>query len=177
MAVIYYWDYIEALQNYGYVGVFLSALLCGTGLPVPLPYIAVTFTFGGVLHPALVGVASGLGLGIGGTLFYLAGRGGRSLFSRDSTLSPDVNEASSSRISRWLSRIKGWAYRRGSLLVFLVSVSINPIFAPVAITMGTLRFHPLKFATMCLTGSTIKSLAIAYCGYLGLGALLRWLGL
>ena len=37
-------------------------------MPNPAPYIVVVFTVGAVLNPALVGVVSGLGAGIGFTI-------------------------------------------------------------------------------------------------------------
>lgn len=169
-AVIYYWDYISPVQNYGYLGPFLFGFLAGSSIPIPLPYLVVTFTFGGVLNPALVGVASGLGAGIGGTLVYLFGRGGRRFFSNVRPLS--ANEAASTKRSRLLN----WAQKRGSIVVFIMSAMLNPIFAPMAITMGALRFRLPTFFLWCSAGNIVKSLVIAYCGYFGLRTLLRWLG-
>lgn len=171
--VVYYWDYIPKLQNYGYLGAFLAGFIAGSSLPVPLPYLVVTFTFGSVLNPALVGVASGLGAGIGGTLVYLFGRGGRRLFPKMKIFSPDENRPTSPRIAKLLD----WAHRRGSLVVFIMSAMLNPMFAPMAITMGALRFQLAKFFLWCTAGNIVKSLLIAACGYYGLGTLLRWLGI
>lgn len=172
VALIYYWDYISPLQNYGYLGAFLVGFLAGSSLPLPLPYLVVTFTFGGVLNPLLVGVASGLGAGIGGTLVFLFGRGGRKLLPKFGILSPDSNQPPSPRVARLL----GWAERRGSIVVFIMSAMLNPMFAPMAITMGALRFRLTKFFFWCSAGNIVKSLFIASCGYYGLGTLLRWLG-
>jgi membrane protein DedA with SNARE-associated domain len=171
VAVIYYWDYISPLQNYGYLGAFFFGFLAGSSLPLPLPYLVVTFTLGGVLNPALVGVASGLGAGIGGTLVYLFGRGGSKLLPKFGLLPPDPNQPPSPKVARLLD----WAHRRGSLVVFLMSAMLNPAFAPMAITMGALRFRLAKFFLWCSAGNIVKSLFIAFCGYFGLGTLLRWL--
>ena len=172
VAVIYYWDYISPLQNYGYLGAFLFGFLAGSSLPLPLPYLVVTFTLGGVLNPALVGVASGLGAGIGGTLVYLFGRGGRRFFPKLGLFSPDTEQTPSPRMARFLE----WAHLRGSIVVFVMSAMLNPMFAPMAITMGAIRFRLAKFFLWCSAGNIVKSLFIAFCGYFGLGALLRWLG-
>ena len=169
-AVLYYWHYINHLQNYGYLGPFLFGFFAGSSLPIPLPYLVVTFTFGGVLNPALVGAASGLGAGIGGTLVYLFGRGGRRFFSKVRLFS--VKETPSPRVSKFIEQ----AHKRGSVVVFIMSAMLNPAFAPMAITMGALRFRLLTFFLWCSAGNIVKSLVIAYCGYFGLGALLRWLG-
>ena len=176
VALIYYWDELEYLWRYGYPFVFLVSFLAGCSLPNPIPYIVVVFTLAAKLNPALVGVTSGLGAGIGGTLVYLAGRGGGKFFSKIGFLSPNTGGSSTSA-SRWTSRIVDWAQRRGTIIVFIMSAVFNPIFAPAAIALGALRFSLWKFSLMCLTGNIIKSLAIAYCGYFGLGTLLRWLGI
>ncbi len=176
VALIYYWKELEYLWKYGYPFVFLVSFLAGCSLPNPLPYIVVVFTVSSVLNPALVGVTSGLGAGIGGTLLYLAGRGGGKFFSKIGFLSPNTGGTSTSA-SRWTSRIVDWAQRRGVIIVFIISAVFNPIFAPVAIALGALRFSLWKFFLMCLIGNTVKSLTIAYFGYFGLGTLLRWLGI
>jgi len=176
VALIYYWEEIEYLWRYGYLFVFVVSFLAGCSLPNPLPYIVVVFTVSTVLNPALVGVTSGLGAGIGGTLVYLAGRGGRKFFPKIGFLSPNTSGTSVSA-SRWTSRIVDWAQHRGVIVVFIISAVFNPIFAPVAIALGTLRFRLWKFFLTCWVGNTVKSLVIAYCGYFGLGALFRWLGI
>jgi hypothetical protein len=187
VVVVYYWQEISRFQNYGYLGLLIIGLLTGFSLPLPVPYMVVTFIFGGLLHPALVGASCGLGLGIGGTLLYLTGRGGRRFFPWSNVFAfanNSSNEAPpSSRISRLISRLLRWARiprildiakRRGLLVVFLMSAAINPFFVPMAIGMGTIRFRWWKFFLMCWAGQTVKSIGIAYAGFLGLGIVLRW---
>ena len=166
---VYHWEYIIRFQRYGYLGLFLMTIVTGFSVPLPVPYMILTFTLGGVLHPALVGVTAGMGLSIGGTLLYLAGRGGRRIFPQFNLLDP-ADEAYSSRMSRFLRRVKvprmmDFAHRRGALAVFVLSVSPNPFFAPMAVSMGTMRFRFAKFFFACWAGSTVKTMAIAYCGY------------
>jgi len=178
VALIYYWEEIEYLRSYGYPFVFLIGFIGAFSLPNPFPYVIVVFTMGSVLNPALVGTAAGLGAGIGGTLFYLLGHGGYRFLPKISLLSPAANDAPSSRLSRWTSRILDWAQRRGLIAVFITSIVLIPgLFTPIAIAMGTLRFRLWKFFLTCWVGNTVKSLVIAYCGYFGLGVLLRWLGI
>jgi len=188
VVIVYYWQEISRFQSYGYLGVLIIGILTGFSLPMPIPYMVITFIMGGLLHPALVGASCGLGLGIGGTLLYLTGRGGRKFFPWSNVFAfannPSDDALPSSRISRLLTRLLRWARiprimdiakRRGSLVVFLMSAAINPFFVPMAIGMGTLRFRLWKFFLMCWAGQTVKSIGIAYCGYLGLGIVLRWL--
>ncbi len=176
VALMYYWEELEYLWGYGYPFVFLVSFLAASGLPNPLPSIIVVFTLSSVLNPTLVGLTSGLGASIGGTLFYLAGRGGGKFFSKIGFLSPNTG-GTSGAASRWTSRIVNWAQRRGAISVFLISTVFTPIFAPAAIALGVLRFSLWKFFLMCWAGNSAKGLTIAYCGYFGLGSLLRWLGI
>lgn len=173
-ATVYYWEYLSHLQNYGYIGAFVFGFLAGSSLPLPLPYIVVTFTLGGVLRPidvlspVLVGLASGLGAGIGGTLFYLFGRSGRSLLF-DTLAADNGGRQPSPRMAKFLE----WANRRGSMVVFFISAMPNPAFAPMAIAIGAIRYRLPKFFLWCTAGNIVKSTAIAYCGYFGLGTLFR----
>lgn len=173
VALVYYWPYITHLQSLGYLGVFLLAFVAGSSIPIPISYIIVTFTLGGIMNPALVGVASGLGAGTGGTLVYLFGRGGRGVLPKVDHFS--VDEAASSRGVVLMARFLNWAQRRGTIVVFIMSAVFNPMFAPMAIAMGALRFRLPKFFAMCVAGNTVKSMLISYAGYVGLGTLLRWL--
>jgi hypothetical protein len=117
--LVYHWEYVLRFQKYGYLGLFLMSLVSGFSTPMPVPYMIFTFTLGGVLHPALVGIATGAGLGAGGTLLYLTGRGGRRIFPHFEISDP-ADEVYSSRCSRFLRRIKmhrimHFAHRRGAL--------------------------------------------------------------
>jgi membrane protein YqaA with SNARE-associated domain len=185
VVLIYYWDIISRFQTYGYFGLFIMGLVTGFSLPMPVPYMVIAFILGGVMHPAMVGASCGLGLGIGGTLLHLTGRGGRKFFPMSSVFGLVNTRGSSgeeppSFISRLFRRMRvphmiTLARRRGALIIFLISAAPNPFFAPVAIGLGTLRFRLWKFFVACWAGQTVKCVGIAYCGYLGLGTILRWL--
>ncbi len=164
VAVVYYWEYIQRLQSYGYLGVFIISFFAGSILILPVPYVAVVFTLGGVLNPALVGIASALGMSVGGVTIYLTGYTGHKLL-------PHINVN-----DNIYSRIANWARRRGAITVFIMSAVFNPFFIPMAIIMGMLRFRLWKFFLLCWAGNTIKNMVIAYAGYLGLRSLLRFLG-
>jgi membrane protein DedA with SNARE-associated domain len=175
---IRYWHFIAEMQNYGYLGIFLIAFIAGSSVPSPLSYLILLFTFGGIpvksfgaFHPAVAGLAGGLGAGLGGTLVYLLGRGGRRLLPSIKAFS--VDQKASDKLS---VKFVNWAQRRGSVVVFIMSAMLNPVFAPMAIAMGALRFRLFKFFLMCSAGNTLKALIVSYAGYFGLGTILRWLG-
>jgi membrane protein DedA with SNARE-associated domain len=178
--MVFHWEYLVRFQHYGYLGLFIMTIVTGFSIPLPVPYMVLTFTLGGILHPALVGAVAGLGLGIGGWLLYLTGRGGRK-FLPHFDISEPTDEAYESRWSRFLRKIKvpklvEFARRRGTVAVFVLSAVPNPVFAPVAVSMGTMRFSMAKFFFACWGGSTAKTMVLAYLGYLGLGSALRVLG-
>ena len=172
IVVILYWEVTQELASYSYLGLFFVSVIGGATVIIPVPSLVVQFTMGAVLNPAIVGAVAGLGSGIGGTLVYLFGRGGRRIFSNIGLSSPRSDRF----IIRWTARIMEWAKHRGSLVVFLMSAVLNPVFFPMAFAMGASRFRLWKFFIMCWAGNTVKSMIIAYFGYYGLAALLRWLG-
>lgn len=171
--VVVYWQSFQDMAGYSYLGMFFISIIGGATVIIPVPSLALQFTMGAVLHPAIIGTVAGLGTGIGGTLIYLFGRSGRRLFiNTDFSIQKYDN-----LIARWLSRLTGWTRRRGSLTVFLMSAMLNPVFFPMAFAIGASRFRMWRFFTMCWAGNTVKSMIIAYLGYFGLGSLLRWLGI
>jgi len=180
--LVFNWEYIVRFQRFGYLGLFLVTLVSGFSVPLPVPYMVFIFTLGGVLHPLLVGAVAGAGLSAGGALLYLTARGGRRFLPRFGLNFADpAEEAVSSRWDRFLRKIKlpriiDFARRRGAVAVFVLSVVPNPFFAPMAISLGTMRFRFTRFLFACWGGQTIKAVGIAYVGYLGLGSFLRWLG-
>jgi membrane protein YqaA with SNARE-associated domain len=167
--VIRYYQFISAqAQAWGFFGIFVIGFVAGISVPVPISYLLMTFTLGGILNPFIVGVAGGLGAGIGGTLVYLLGRGGRRFFPTVRAYSVD-QEASNKLTVRFIN----WAQKRGSIVVFVMSAMFNPVFAPMAIAMGALRFRLAKFFLMCVAGNICKALIVSLAGYLGLGTILR----
>jgi membrane protein DedA with SNARE-associated domain len=171
--MIRYSKEIAQLQHYGYLGAFLIAFIAGCSIPSPISYLILVFTLGGIpgLQPALVGIAGGVGAGLGGPLVYLLGRQGRLVLPSLKHYSLD-QEASNKMAAKFVD----WAQRRGSVVVFAMSAMLNPVFAPMAIALGALRFKLINFFIMCIAGNLVKAMVISYAGYLGIGTLLRWLG-
>lgn len=162
VAVIFYWDYINKVQQYGYLGAFIISVLAGGTVFVPVPGLLVIFTLGSVLNPMIVGFVGGLGEAIGSIAIYLTGIGGRKAFQNTN--------------HRFVNKFSDWIQKRGSLAVFGMSAILNPLFYPFTAVAGMLRFGLVKFFFLCLAGKVLKDVAVAYVGYLGLGFLLRWMG-
>ena len=107
--MIRYWREIIELKQYGYLGVFTIALIAGSSIPTPISYMLVTFTMGGILHPALVGLFAGIGAGIGGTLVFFLGKGGRHLLPGIESVSAD-DRISRKIPSKLIMKFNRWAH-------------------------------------------------------------------
>lgn len=174
-AVIYYWEFVQEIEQYGYLGAFLISLFGGATVLAPVPMIPVIFALGGVLNPSFapylgpvfVGLAAGLGDTFGSLTIYLTGFGGRAALAN----------SSHQRIQTIYSKMERWVEKRGSLTLFILSAIVNPFFYPAALAAGALRFGIKRYFFICWTGKTIKHITVAYFGYWGLRSLLRFLGM
>jgi membrane protein YqaA with SNARE-associated domain len=174
VGVICFWEQVQALQQYGYLGAFLISIFGGATIIAPIPMTPMVFALGAItkpdfapyLGPVFIGIAAGLGDTIGGLTTYMTGYGG-------GTALQDMKEG---KVKAGYERVVGWVQRRGSLTLFLLSVVVNPFFFPAALAAGTLRFGVKRFICISWTGKTIKGITVAMAGYWGLGAILRALG-
>ncbi len=167
-AVIYFWEFIHALEGYGYLGAFLISIFGGATIIIPVPMLAVVFALGGVLtYPVLVGVAAGLGETLGALTIYMTGYGGGAV----------LYDSKHSRMQAAYLRLMHFMERRGSLALFVLSAVLNPFFYPAALAAGALRFGVRRYFLICWAGKTVKGLTVAYAGYWGLRGLLRMLGM
>ena len=174
VVVVLYFDDIQALGGYGYLGAFLVGVFGGATYIAPVPMLPVIFVLGTVLRPSFapylgpvfVGAAAGLGETVGGLTIYMTGYGGGAA----------IASSKHAKVRAIYSRILGWMERRGSLILFIFSAVINPFFYPIAITAGATRFSLKKYILICIVGKTIKGITVAAAGYWGLGSILRALG-
>jgi len=167
-AVIYFWEFVHALEGYGYLGAFLVSIFGGATIVVPVPMLAVVFALGGVMkYPVLVGAAAGLGETVGALSIYMTGYGGGTAFY----------SSEHSKVQAAYLRLMRLMERRGSLTLFILSAVLNPFFYPAALAAGALRFGVQRYFLICWAGKTIKGLTVAYAGYWGLRGLLRMLGM
>lgn len=167
VAIILFWEEVRGLEHFGYIGVFVISFLGGATLLAPVPMTPVVFALGGVLNPALVGAAAGLGEAIGGLAIYMTGYGG-------GTALIDTNHG---KVQAFYSRVLVWMGKRGGWTLFVLSAVVNPFFYPAGLAAGALRFGVKRFFFICWGGKTIKGMTVAFAGYLGLRALFGALGI
>lgn len=174
IAVIFYFDDIQALGGYGYLGAFLIGVFGGATYIAPVPMLPVIFVLGTVLRPSFapymgpvfVGVAAGLGETVGALTIYMTGYGGGAA----------IASTKHAKVRAIYSRILGWMERRGALVLFIFSAVINPFFYPIAFTAGATHYSLKKYIIICAVGKSIKGITVAAAGYWGLGSILRALG-
>ncbi|MFH1086468.1 MAG: VTT domain-containing protein [Chloroflexota bacterium] len=150
--IIVFREQVVALRRYGYLGVFLIAMLGNATVVVPVPGLAAVFAGGGVLNPLLVALVAGLGMPLGELSGYLAGYGGSAVVADRARY----------------ERLRGWMERRGLLTLIVLAAVPNPVFDLAGITAGMMRYPVTKFLLACWIGSTIKALAVAFLGSVSL---------
>ena len=177
-AALLYQDQLMSIgwvAKFGIIGVLVAAFIAGSTFSVtaiPVPYYLLVLTLPtivaqqwGALAPIWVGLLAALGTSLGQLITFMIGYGSRGF-----------PEKVSSKISgRYYDRAISWAKRHGSLAVFLMSAVFNPLHLPMTIAIAMLRYPPQKFFAFCFLGSAVKSLALAFAGYYGVGSLFSWL--
>ena len=178
--LIRYWKYLNQFQILIYLGLFFTAILAGSPIPIPTPCMALTLALGSKFEPVVIGLIAGLGAAIGSMLVYFSARTGRRFFPT-LNISDPANKVYSSRVGKFLQRIKipsilKFVNKRGIVGVFLFSIFPNPLLMPTLFTMGINRIRAWKVAIACWMGQSVLFLALAFLGHYGLGSLLRYFG-
>jgi len=172
VAVIYFGEYIRALEGYGYLGAFVISIFGGATIIIPVPMLAVVFALGGVMkYTWLVGISASIGETIGALTIYMTGHGA------GAAINTRINNGNPGRLQSIYIKVMDFVKRRGGLAIFLVSSVVNPFFYPTALTAGATGFGVKKFIPICFAGKTIKAMTVSYAGYYGLKGLFQWLGI
>ena len=178
--LIIYWKYLTQFQIIIYLGLFFTAILAGSPIPIPTPCFALTFTLASKFNPLLIGVIAGTGAAIGSMLVYYAARTGRH-FMPNLNISDPANKIYSSKVGKFLRRLKipnvvALANKRGMVGIFLFSIFPNPLLMPLLVTMGMSKYQAWKVAIAAWAGNSVMLIAIALIGHYGLGSILRLFG-
>jgi membrane protein YqaA with SNARE-associated domain len=178
--LIRYWKYLEQFQILIYLGLFFTAILAGSPIPIPTPCMALTFTLGSKFEPVIIGIIASSGAAIGSMLVYFAAYTGRR-FLPSLDISDPANKIYSSSVGKFLQRIKlprlvEFVNKRGIVGVFLFSIFPNPFLMPLLITTGINRLRAWKVGVACLLGHSVMFLILAFLGHYGLGSLLKYFG-
>ena len=145
-------DQVEALAEYGYIGIFFLSILANGTIILPAPGIAIVFTMAAVFNPFWVAVSSAAGAAIGEMSGYMAGFSGQAVVEQ-----ADLYE----KITNWMKSHRSLSY---GLITVLAAIP-NPFFDLAGMASGALRVPIPIFLFYCLLGKLIKMLLIAYAGY------------
>ena len=139
-----------ALDQVGYGGVALSALVASAGLVIPVPALATVCTTSAFLNPLYIGLIAGFCETLGESTGYFLGYSGRSVINR----------------TRLYQTLERWMGHRGWMPLFLLSLVPNPVFDFIGVAAGALHYPLWRFYAVVGVGKLIKFLAFAYaCTY------------
>ena len=195
VVAVYYQDElmdIAHIAGYSLLGVFIVSLISGSVfsfVAIPIPYWFLVFTLSSVLAPEWglwapiwVGMTSALATSLGHLPTFMIGYGGGKTYQGLAKLVSDKmgkkkDSNKRSFYGRFYNRCMDWARRHGSWASFAMSAAFNPLHLPMTIAIGALRYSPLKFFLFSFLGNSVKGLFLAFCGYFGLGSILRFFGI
>ncbi|MFZ7127123.1 MAG: YqaA family protein [Desulfobacterales bacterium] len=131
------------LTGAGYIGLFLTAFLAATILPLSSEATIAAMAASGYSPLRLLSVAT-LGNTLGSWVNYLIGRlGDRFVLSRWIRTDPERRERAEERMRRW-----------GSPLLILAWLPV--IGDPLTIVAGVVRMHPMAFTFWVALGKCLR---------------------
>jgi membrane protein YqaA with SNARE-associated domain len=139
---------IQALEGFGYPGIFLISILSNATILVPVPGVVFTSAMGAVFNPLYVSVAAGAGAAIGELSGYMAGFGGQVVVE---------NTKQYDRVVRWMDKY-------GDVTILLLAFIPNPLFDLAGMMAGVLKMAIWKFLIYCVIGKIFKMMMFAYAG-------------
>jgi len=139
---------VEEFASYGYLGIFVVALLANATVILPAPGVAVVFAMGSIFNPLAVALAAGSGGALGELTGYMAGFSGQAVVER----SPTYN------------RILPWVQRYGAWIILVLSAIPNPFFDIAGIAAGVTKVPVWQFLLFCWVGQLIKMALFAFAG-------------
>ncbi len=141
----------------GYPGVFFLSFLGSVSMVLPVPGLLSVCGVSLLLNPFIIGLLAGAGETIGEISGYAVGYGGGSIVEKRA----------------FYPKLKRWMERRGTLIIFLVSIIPNPVFDVVGIAAGSVKFPIVRFLTVVWVGKTLKGIMVGYTCFYGV-TLLPW---
>ena len=141
----------------GYPGVFFLSFIGSVSMVLPVPGLLSVCGVSLLLNPFFIGLLAGMGETIGEVSGYAVGYGGGSMVEKRA----------------FYPKLKRWMERRGTLVIFLVSIIPNPVFDIVGIAAGGVRFPIVRFLAVVWVGKTLKGIMVGYTCFYGV-TLLPW---
>ena len=149
---------IDQGAKFGFVGIFLIALVANLSLIVQIPYtlplLAAAVQGDSLSHMMELGLAAGIGSGIGALVSYVVAD---KLLAR-------VPDLADSRLYQWVSRNAETRPRHTSAAVFVVAATILPDDTAI-IPLAMIGYSWRRIATPLLTGKLVHNATVAFAFY------------
>lgn len=146
--------YLEQLQELGYAGAFIIALVANASVLLPAPGWAIIIAMGRVLDPVPLALAAGLGSGLGELSGYALGHGGSGALGAE-------------RLKQFREQ-KEWVKKYDAAAIFVLAALPNPLFDLAGIAAGAIRMPLWRFLFPCVLGKVVKTFILAQLGLLSL---------
>lgn len=150
---------VAALKAYGYIGGFILGFLSSFTIFIPSPAFVAVLGMAAFLNPLLLGIATGIGSGLGEMTAYAIGSGAEAAIRRKK----DFQEG--------IARIRGLFNRyHPDVVVFaFAALPLLPVDI-VGIFCGFVRYGWKRFLVITAAGKIIKFTALALIGAAALQA-------
>ena len=147
--VYFFSSELSFLKEWGYLGAFLIALISSATLFLPAPAWALLLAMSSFLNPIWLGIAAGLGSGIGELTGYVAGEGVRRM------LASKIKET---------AQIDAIVKKYGVFGVFALAFIPNPLFDVAGVVAGSTKIPCWQFLIACILGRTLRYILLALSG-------------
>lgn len=153
--------FVEALKSYGYFGAFVLGFLSSFTIFIPSPAFIAVLGMAAFLDPLLLGVATGIGSGIGELTAYAVGLGAEEAIHKRK-----------GHLHREVQRIKALfkSYHPDLIIFAFAAIPLLPVDA-VGIFCGAIRYNWKRFLAVTMVGKIIKFVALALVGVAALQTL------
>lgn len=149
--------WVQALSGpLAYLGIFFVGFVGSASIILPIvPAVIIIPAAAGFLNPWLVGIAAGLGSGLGEITGYVLGRGGNYLVG--------------AKQKKYFNRAERLMEKYGAVAVIFVFAALPLPFDVVGIICGVTKYSLKKFLVANTAGKILKFTALALAGSYGIG--------
>ena len=147
---------LRPLAHWSYPGAFILAFLASVTVFIPtgpLQFFIISLGRNHALNPIGLGIAAGIGSGLGELSGYIVGRGSSHLLHAKNKAVRWLMELQSSILKRW-----------AGLGIFFLAAVPNPIFDFAGIAAGLMGMPWYEFLFWCVAGRIVRFTLLAYVG-------------
>lgn len=144
------------LEHWSYLGAFILAFLSSVSVFIPtgpLQFFIISLGRNHMLNPIGLGIAAGIGSGLGELSGYVVGLGSSHLLR------------AKNKTVRWLMALQTGILRRwAGIGIFVLSALPNPLFDFAGIAAGLMGMKWYEFLFWCVAGRIVRFIFLAYAG-------------